>query len=257
MPSFRVGTSGWQYRDWRGRFYPAELAQRAWLEHYATSFDTVEVNNSFYRLPEASTFAAWRARTPVGFLFAVKASRYITHVRRLRAPREPVDLLLERASALGDALGPVLFQLPPNFGTDVDRLQALLDAVAGRVRPALEFRHPSWFRDDVYDVLDGSGAALVLVDRAGAHTQPVVTGGWSYVRFHQGTRSTAGYRRDTLERWADLMTGLDAREVFVYFNNDAGAAAPRDAGRLVAMLRRRGAPVSWPSASERRATGIR
>ena len=148
----------------------------------------------------------------------------------------------------------MLFQLPPNFAADVDRLRSLLDAVAGRVRPALEFLHPTWFRDDVYQVLEDSNAALVLVDRAGTRTEPVVTGGWSYVRFHQGTRGTAGYRRDTLDRWADRLTGLDAGEVFVYFNNDPGAAAPRDAARLITMLRRRGASVSGPSTSDRRAT---
>lgn len=243
----KVGTSGWQYRDWRGRFYPDGMPQRAWLAHYATRFDTVEVNNSFYRLPEEATFRRWREQTPPGFIVTVKASRYLTHIRRLRDPAEPFELLLSRVVGLGEALGPVLFQLPPNFQVDVPRLQALLDAVAGRVRAAVEFRHPSWERDDVLDTLDRAGAALVLADRSGVRSRPVVTGGWSYVRFHQGTRRRSGYRVDTLRRWADEIVAFDADDVFIYFNNDPGGAAPRDADRMIAMLRERGAAVTCPA----------
>jgi uncharacterized protein YecE (DUF72 family) len=243
----RVGTSGWQYRDWRGRFYPEGMPQRAWLAHYATRFDTVEVNNSFYRLPEEATFRRWREQTPPGFLVTVKASRYLTHIRRLRDPAEPLDLLLSRVAGLGDALGPVLFQLPPTFQADVPRLQGLLDAVAGRVRAAVEFRHPSWDREDVRATLNDAGAALVLADRSGVRSRPIVTGGWSYVRFHQGTRLRSGYRRDTLRRWADQIAGLDADDVFVYFNNDPGGAAPRDADRMIGLLRERGAQVTSPA----------
>jgi len=240
----RVGTSGWQYRDWRGRFYPEEMPQRAWLAHYATRFDTVEVNNSFYRLPEISTFQRWRRETPSGFLVAVKASRYLTHIKRLREPSEPLDRLLARAGALGDALGPVLFQLPPNFTVDLPRLRDLLDAIGGRVRAAVEFRHATWMRDDVLAALDAAGAALVLADRAGDRSDPIVTGGWSYLRFHQGSRLRSGYRTDVLRRWADRIVELPADDVFVYFNNDPGAAAPRDADRMIEMLRRRGVTVS-------------
>ena len=242
----RVGTSGWQYKDWRTRFYPDGVPQRAWLEHYATRFDTVEVNNSFYRLPELTTFQRWRGQTPAGFLVAVKASRYLTHIRRLGEPAEPLDLLLERAAGLADKLGPVLFQLPPNFKVDLPRLRDLLAAIDRRIRPAIEFRHPSWMRDDVLDALDDAGAALVLADRAGARSEPVVTAGWSYIRFHQGTRSRPGYRKDALRRWAERIVALPAGDVFIYFNNDPGAAAPRDADRLIDMLRSRGAEVPGP-----------
>jgi uncharacterized protein YecE (DUF72 family) len=242
--TIRVGTSGWQYRDWRGRFYPKDMAQSKWLAHYATRFDTVEVNNSFYRLPEATTFQRWRDGTPAGFLVTVKASRYLTHIKRLREPAEPLELLLTRMSALGDALGPVLFQLPPNFPADLPRLRELLDAIGGRVRAAVEFRHPTWMREDVLEALDAAGAALVLADRAGVRSDPLVTGGWSYVRFHQGTRLRSGYRKDTLRLWADRILALAVDDVFVYFNNDPGAAAPRDADRLIEMLRRRGMTVS-------------
>jgi uncharacterized protein YecE (DUF72 family) len=244
---FRVGTSGWQYRDWRGRFYPEHLPQRAWLAHYATRFDTVEVNNSFYRLPEAETFRRWREQTPAGFLAAVKASRFLTHIRRLREPRAPVDLLLERAREAGSALGPVLFQLPPTLRAEPDRLRETLAAIDGRVMVAFEFRHPSWRTDAVCSILDDAGAAIVLADRAGERSEPRVTGGWSYVRFHQGTAARPGYRRDTLRWWADQLVALPARDVFAYFNNDPGAAAPRDADRLIELLRERGADVSRPA----------
>jgi uncharacterized protein YecE (DUF72 family) len=238
-----VGTSGWQYRDWRRPVYD-DRPQSAWLGLYASRFSTVEVNNTFYRLPDASTFRRWHQETPQGFTFAVKASRFLTHLKRLRDPADPVDLLLDRAAALGERLGPVLFQLPPTMKVDVARLRDTLDAVHGRVPAAFEFRHPSWLIDPVFQLLDERGAALVLVDRAGERSEPRVTGGWSYVRFHQGTRLRAGYRRDTLRSWADRLASLPARDVFVYFNNDPGAAAPRDADRLIGLLAERGATVA-------------
>jgi uncharacterized protein YecE (DUF72 family) len=238
-----VGTSGWQYRDWRGPVYHDE-PQSTWLGQYAARFSTVEVNNTFYRLPDAGTFRRWHDETPQGFTFAVKASRFLTHLKRLRDPADPVDLLLDRAAALGDRLGPVLFQLPPTMKADVERLRETLDAVRGRVAAAFEFRHPTWLIDPVFELLDERGAALVLVDRAGERSEPRVTGGWSYVRFHQGTRLRAGYRRDTLRSWADRLASLPARDVYVYFNNDPGAAAPRDADRLIELLADRGATVA-------------
>jgi uncharacterized protein YecE (DUF72 family) len=252
---FHVGTSGWQYRDWRGRFYPERLPQRGWLAHYARRFETVEVNNSFYRLPEAATFARWREQTPDGFLIAVKASRYLTHILRLREPREAVDLLLERARAAEEALGPVLFQLPPNLRAEPARLRETLDAIGGRVMAAFEFRHPSWLTDEVFSVLEDAGAALVLADRAGERSEPRVTGGWSYVRFHQGTAKRSGYRRDALRWWADRLVALPADDTFVYFNNDPGAAAPRDAARLAELLRERGVQVRSPTAALRSPPG--
>jgi uncharacterized protein YecE (DUF72 family) len=239
-----VGTSGWQYRDWRGPFYPASLPQRGWLRSYAENFATVEVNNSFYRLPTTETFARWRRETPAGFVFAVKASRFLTHVRRLRDPQEPVALLLERASGLGDALGPVLFQLPPDLRAEPERLRDVVDTIGGRVRVAFEFRHESWLSDEILTILDASGSALVLTDRARRRSRMQVTGGWSYIRFHQGTASRPGYRRDTLRAWADRLAALPARDVYIYFNNDPGAAAPRDADRMIRLLVERGLTVS-------------
>lgn len=224
-----IGTSGWQYADWRGGLYPEGLPQRRWLERYAQVFSIVEVNNSFYRLPERSTFESWRDRTPEGFTFVVKASRYLTHVKRLRDAEAPVATFWDRVSALGPKRGPVLFQLPPRFPADAERLATFLAWLPGSMRAAWEFRDPSWMRDDVFSLLDRRGDALVLADRPGFRGPMVVTGGWSYVRFHQGSRRGPDYRRDKLRRWADRLADLPVRDVWVFFNNDHGGAAVRDA----------------------------
>jgi uncharacterized protein YecE (DUF72 family) len=231
-----IGTSGWQYDDWRGVFYPEGLPQREWLAFYAERFGTVEVNNSFYRLPERATFERWREQTPPGFVVTVKASRFITHLKRLRDPEEPVELLWERASGLGDHLGPLLFQLPPRFPVEIERLRRLLSVLPSGMRPAFEFRDPSWYTDDVFLLLDQAGAALVWPDRPGMrHTLPM-TAGWLYVRFHQGTNDGPGYRRDKLRRWASRVAATDAEEAFLYFNNDPTGAAIRDARIMIELL---------------------
>ncbi len=159
-----VGTSGWQYRDWRGRLYPEGLAQARWLEHYADRFATVESNNAFYRLPEPGTFAAWAERTPPGFVMAVKASRFLTHIKRLRDPEEPVGRLMDRARHLGAKLGPVLLQLPPTLKADPAALDRTLRAFPAGTRVAVEPRHDSWWTDEVRDLLGEHGAALCLAD---------------------------------------------------------------------------------------------
>src|SRR6266516_3563603 len=243
-PLIRVGTSGWQYRDWRGPFYPDELTQRRWLEHYAKCFSTVEVNATFYHLPPPETFRKWRDETSDGFLIAVKASRFITHVRRLEDCAEPMKLLVSRAKRLGSKLGPFLVQLPPGFRADLDRLRGFVRVAPAGVRMAFEFRDPSWFVEDVFDVIDAAGAALVLADRPRARIPDVVTGGWSYVRFHQGTERAPGYSRSKLRRWADRIESLGVREVFTYFNNDTGGAAVRDAETFRELLRARSLPVA-------------
>src|SRR5688500_9872866 len=162
-----VGTSGWQYRDWRGPFYPEGLPQRRWLEHYAEHFATVEVNNAFYRLPERETFAKWRARTPDDFCVAVKVSRYLTHVKRLSDPEEPVARFVGRATALGDRLGPVLLQLPPTLRADPAALDATLAFFPRDVRVAVEPRHESWWTSETESVLKGHDAALCWADSKG------------------------------------------------------------------------------------------
>lgn len=231
-----VGTSGWQYRDWRGPFYPRALPQREWLPYFASHFETVEVNNSFYRLPERSTFERWREQTPRGFIVTVKASRFITHLKRLKEPEDPVALFWERATGLGDRLGPVLFQLPPRFRADPDRLRRFVGVLPKEIRAAFEFRDDSWLTDEVFGILDRAGAALVWPDRPGTKADLPVAGGWLYVRFHQGTRSGPDYRRDKLKRWASRIASADAREAFVYFNNDPTGAAIRDARTMIELL---------------------
>ena len=184
-----VGTSGWQYRDWRGLLYPPDLPQRDWLAYYASQYATVENNSTFYRLPARDTFADWQARTPGDFVMAIKASRYLTHVKRLRDPEEPVAKLMAAAAGLGGRLGPVLLQLPPNLTADPGRLAACLAAFAGYpgTRVAVEPRHPSWWTEEVRQVLAAHRAALCWADQLGRPVTPLWrTAGWGYLRFHQG-----------------------------------------------------------------------
>jgi uncharacterized protein YecE (DUF72 family) len=245
----RVGTSGWQYADWRERFYPRDVPQREWLSFYAQRFTTTEVNNSFYRLPAEGVFARWRDMTPPGFVMAVKASRFLTHIRRLREPEEPVQRLWNRATELGDRLGPVLFQLPPRFPADAERLRGLLDTLPAPMRAAFEFRDPSWHTAPIFDLLARSDAALVWPDRPGARIGLPSTASWSYLRFHQGRTTGPGYTRAKLRRWAGRIAELPVQHSYVYFNNDPDGAAVRDARRLVELLEERGAPVVGPPSS--------
>jgi uncharacterized protein YecE (DUF72 family) len=244
----RIGTSGWQYRSWRGPFYPPERPQREWLEHYAERFATVEVNNAFYRLPERSTFVQWAARTPGDFLVAVKMSRYLTHIKRLREPGEPVARFLDRATGLGGKLGPVLLQLPPNLVADVPALAAVLARLTSTVRVAVEPRHPSWWTDPVRDVLTRHGAALCWADRLGRPLNPLwTTADFGYVRLHEGRANPRPrYGRRCLASWLDrIVAGFPARaDVFVYFNNDPGGAAIADAGAFADLARRRDLDVT-------------
>jgi uncharacterized protein YecE (DUF72 family) len=239
-----VGTSGWQYADWRGRLYPAGLAQRLWLERYAEGFATVEVNNAFYRLPERKTFEQWRERTPDDFVVAVKMSRYLTHVKRLKEPEEPVARFLGRASGLGEKLGPVLLQLPPTLKGDPEALARTLEQFPHDVRVAVEPRHKTWFTDETRDVLTKHGAVLCWADRRGRPLGPLWnTGNFVYVRLHEGrAKPWPRYGRAATARWLDRVDGCS--EAYAYFNNDQGGAAVEDAKALVAMARRRGVEVS-------------
>jgi uncharacterized protein YecE (DUF72 family) len=229
VPVF-VGTSGWQYGDWRHRFYEG-VPQRRWFEHVTAAFRTVELNVSFYRLPERRTFAGWCRRSPDDEVIAVKASRYLTHVKRLRDPLEPVQRLMSRATGLEHKLGPVLLQLPPDLSVDVAALAATLDAFAAAGRPAVavETRHQSWWTEDVRAVLAAHEAAHVWADRGGQPLGPLWrTAPWGYVRFHHGDADVApNYRRETLGAWADRVATefADGDVVYTYFNNDPRAAA--------------------------------
>jgi uncharacterized protein YecE (DUF72 family) len=242
----RIGTSGWQYRDWRDPVYGG-LAVGRWLGAYAEKFATVESNAAFYRLPERETFEAWASRTPADFCWAVKASRYLTHVRRLREPEEAVDRLVERALGLGAKLGPVLLQLPPRFHAEPARLDRTLGRFPAGWRLAVELRDASWITHEVRAILERHGAALCLADRRGALEPRWRTTDWTYLRFHEGRASPHPcYGRTTLETWASRLLdkwGADV-EAWVYFNNDPRACAPADAVRFAGICRRLGMTVT-------------
>jgi len=242
MARLIVGTSGWQYRSWRERFYPKGLPTRRWLEYYSERFPAVEVNTTFYGLPSIESVKRWADETPTGFRFAAKMSRYLTHTRRLRDPEGPVALLFERLEPLGGRLGPVLFQLPPDLDAEPARLDAALGTCPPGVRVAVEPRHPSWFTDEVRDVLTRHHAALCAADRRSRLLAPLWrTAPWGYVRFHEGTsRPLPCYGDDALRSWAGRInrTWPADDDVFAFFNNDAQACAPHNALRLTVMAGR-------------------
>ncbi|HEY6052626.1 MAG TPA: DUF72 domain-containing protein [Gaiellaceae bacterium] len=239
----RIGCSGWNYAHWRnGVFYPPRLAARHWLGFYARRFDTVEVNMTFYRLPKVEAVRRWVEESPDGFLFAVKASRYLTHVKRLKDVGPGLATFLERIEPLlaSPKLGPMLWQLPPNFQRDDERLAAALASLPPG-RHCFEFRHESWFRDEVYDLLRDHGVALVIGDRPQVHAFQAheLTADWTFVRFHAGTRGLRGnYSEGELREWAGRIDawrrgGVD---VYAYFNNDWEGFAIRNGLRLQELL---------------------
>jgi uncharacterized protein YecE (DUF72 family) len=244
-----IGTSGWQYDDWAEVLYPRGTPRRLWLETYSEAFATVEVDAAFYRLPRRETFADWRSRTPDGFVMAVKASRYLTHVKRLGEPREPVDRLLTAAAGLGDRLGPILLQLPPTLVADPAALEACLLCFPPDRRVAVEPRHDSWWRPEVRAVLQRHGAALCWADRRSRPLTPLwQTADWGYLRLHEGAAAAFRYGEKALASWAErIREAWPARaDVHVYFNNDAGGAAVRDAAAFARIAERRGLPVRRP-----------
>jgi uncharacterized protein YecE (DUF72 family) len=230
-----VGTSGWQYDDWRPSVYAPGLGKSRWLARYAELFDTVEVNATFYGLPAVATVQRWAASVPDGFRFAVKASRYLTHVRRLADPDDACARFLDRVRHLGPKLGPVLLQLPPHFPCDPDRLEATLHALGPETAVAVEVRDERWHDDRVYDVLARHGAALCWWDHRGAHAPLVRTTDWVYLRMHEGRATPPpAYGVRSLTTWCERIVSTFGEDAtgWVYFNNDAGAAAPRDAAEL-------------------------
>jgi uncharacterized protein YecE (DUF72 family) len=238
----RLGCSGWNYASWKDEFYEGKPS-RLWLEHYARFFDTVEINNTFYRLPKREAVAAWERTVPYGFTFALKASRYLTHIKRLRDLGPGLERFYERIEPLraSPKLGPLLWQLPPTFHRDDERLAAALERLDRTAeRHCFEFRHPSWFAEDVYALLEEHGVALVIADRPEikefqAHR---LTAPWTFVRFHYGSRGGRGnYSETELQEWADRLRRWAADvEVFAYFNNDWEVFAVRNALRLKQLL---------------------
>lgn len=227
-----VGTSGWQYPHWRRVFYPERLPQREWLAYFAERFQTVEVNNTFYSLPEKSVFEHWSQKTPSDFVFALKMSRYLTHMKRLHDPREPVHRFMERANVLGAKRGPILIQLPPNMKADPERLEETLGVFDRSVRLAIEFRNDTWYSAETNGVLERHHAALCLADSP-RRKQPLWrTSDWGFVRFHEGTGIHApGYQRASLKQWVERISEMwgAGSDVYVYFNNDFAGYAIKDA----------------------------
>lgn len=235
----RIGTSGWHYEHWRGPFYPPDLPASRMLAFYGQRFDSVELNNSFYHLPSEQAFAGWRDGTPAGFCFAVKANRYLTHMKKLKDPAPGLARFLPRAGVLGAKLGPILFQLPPRWHVNVERLATFLAALPARHRYSFELRDPSWHVPPVFAALRRHNAAFCIYDLEGFQAPIQVTADFVYVRLHGPTRAYGGcYSADALRAWARRVrrwaaTGL---RVFVYFDNDEAAYAVRNARELVRLV---------------------
>ena len=233
----RIGCSGWSYAHWRRRFYPEKLPAREHFGFYAQHFDTVELNNSFYRQPPRERFVAWREQAPPGFLFAVKGSRYVTHIKRLDVEQKSIDMVIEPAMGLGEKLGPILFQLQANFHLDLERLERFLLMLPRGFRFTLEFRHDSWLVSPVCDLLRAHNIALCVPDHPKMPKLFETTSDFTYIRMHLPEHGT-GYGRRALEPWADrvrawLSSGID---VFVYFNNDMEGHAVKDATTLKELM---------------------
>jgi uncharacterized protein YecE (DUF72 family) len=240
MGSIRVGCSGWNYADWRERVYPRGMPPHRWLAHYATLFDTVEVNSTFYRLAKPHVVAAWLEATPPGFVFAVKASQFLTHMKRLVGIEQGIERFYAGIAPLAASpkLGPVLWQLPERMERDVPRLAAALDALP-LGRHCFEFRHQSWFCDEVLELLRSHGVALAIGHHPGRPWQPwTLTADWSFVRFHFGARGRRGnYSDSELRELAPRVAALAERaDVFAYFNNDWEGFAVKNALRLRGLL---------------------
>jgi uncharacterized protein YecE (DUF72 family) len=226
-----VGTSGYNYPEWRGSFYPPDLPAAAMLPFYAEHFRTVEINATFYRMPTAKTVTGWAETAPPGFVFTLKAPQRITHMRRLRDVDEPLRFFCDVARQLGDKLGPLFFQLPPNFKKDTDRLRDVLIQVPPDLRCAFEFRHASWFADDVYEALRSRDAALCVADTEAGRTPDETTATWGYYRLRNIDYSDA-----QLTGWAAALTRPGRRDAFCYFKHEDSGTGPALAARLRARL---------------------
>lgn len=235
-----VGTSGWHYPHWRGPFYPKHLRNREMLGFYSQRLATVELNNSFYRLPAKEAFRLWKEETPPDFLFAVKASRYITHMKKLKDPGRSLAKFLLHTEELGSKLGPLLFQLPPHWGRDAGRLRDFLQALPKDLRCAFEFRDPSWFHQEIYRLLEKHNTAFCVFDLAGQESPRLLTTDFAYLRLHGPSeyKYAGRYTRSQLRAWlraAQDWLAQGAREVFIYFDNDQAGYAALNALELQEM----------------------
>lgn len=230
-----IGTSGWSYNHWRGLFYPSHLPSRKWFSYYREHFRTVELNNTFYRLPSPQTFQAWRRQAAGGFIYAVKASRFITHIKRLRQPEDALPKFLERARLLGETLGPILYQLPPRWQLDLPRLEEFIAALPRDLTHVFEFRDPRWLCEPVFHLLEENALGFCIVSLPQFPCPLRATSKVAYIRLH-GSRLLYGsrYSREELREWAGYITSFlkEGRDVYVYFNNDAFANAVENAKEL-------------------------
>jgi len=236
----RIGCSGWSYPHWRGRFYPEKLPAREHFAFYTRHFNTVELNNSFYRQPTRERFDAWREEAPPGFVFAVKGSRYVTHIKRLAVEQKSIDLVVDSALGLADKLGPILFQLQANFHVDLERLERFVGMLPEDVRFTLEFRHESWLVPAVFELLRAHRIALCIPDHPKIPKSLEITSEFTYIRMHLPPQGL-GYGQPALQPWADRIVewrraGLD---IYVYFNNDVEGHAVKDAQTLVSLVNAR------------------
>jgi uncharacterized protein YecE (DUF72 family) len=238
-PFYHIGTSGWHYKHWRGLFFPEKLSAFRWLEYYSNHFNTVEINYSFYRLPLESTFTKWYQMVPSEFCFSLKTSRYITHIRRLQNAKEPLSTFANRARYLQNKLGPFLYQLPPNFHQDNERLEAFLISLDKNLKHVFEFRHHSWMEESVFNLLRKYDIAFCIFDMPGFSSPLQVTADFVYIRLHgKGELYGGSYPDADLSRWAEKIDKLSGakKEIYVYFNNDASANAVQNALTLKKYL---------------------
>lgn len=235
-----IGTSGWYYEHWYGRYYPKDLPKEGLLPHYAKQFNTVELNNTFYHLPKSEVVKSWAKKVPRDFLFAVKASRFITHIKKLRNTKDAISLFLKRVSYLGDKLGPVLYQLPPFLKRDNELLKKFLSSLPSDYKNVIEFRNESWLCEEVYRILDGYNVAFCIVSMPDFPVVVKTCGDFSYIRFH-GASALYGsnYSDKELKEWADIVKKIRrlAKEIYIYFNNDANAYAIKNALKLKEILK--------------------
>jgi uncharacterized protein YecE (DUF72 family) len=238
-PEILIGTSGWYYNHWAGLFYPQDLPKHKWLRYYTEHFDTVEINSTFYHQPKASSVKNWYRLAPKNFTYAVKANRYITHIKRLKDASEPLEQFFDNVAVLKDKLGPVLFQLPPSLHKDLTLLRSFLKLLPEKPPRVFEFRHKSWFSDDTYKLLNQSGTGFCIHDLPGVTSPDVITGNIIYIRFHGPTDRYAGsYPKSALKNWAKWINQhlKMVKTVYVYFNNDSNANAVFNAKTLKELL---------------------
>jgi len=237
--NYYIGTSGWHYDHWRGRFYPEKLAKAKWLEFYTSHFATVELNNSFYRLPSEAAFTTWRDSSPANFTFAVKVSRFITHIKRLKDTGEAVEKFITRAKILGEKLGPLLYQLPPNMHRNDEVLESFLSTLPQGMKHVFEFRHQSWLEEEVLAILHKYNMGFCIFDMPSVSCPLVATADFAYIRFHGSAGLYWSYYSDEeLASWAKRLANLaeNLKAIYIYFNNDAAAFAVRNAMTLGAYL---------------------